>query len=245
MPVFDCQVYIEGGVVHGVNQNAGQARDLLISRGIDSGLAISCRAACVDPLSGNRILGAMLEQTDGLYGAIVMHAQRTDASVQAARELLGRKRFLAAMLTSTTPQEPLPLPLAEELLNGCRRYQKPFLLLTFNAACVYAALELARKYPMHKFVFLGMGGADWQSAIVAGQTASNVLLELSGDMSVAKLPAAVEAVGSHRLLFGSSAPNLDPAAVLGLVDDCGLRPNDRRRILYDNAMKLFGIGDAE
>ncbi len=49
----------------------------------------------------------------------------------------------------------------------CRRYHKPIFLHTPNAACVEVALHVAKTYNMHKFIFLGMGGADWRTAIAA------------------------------------------------------------------------------
>jgi predicted TIM-barrel fold metal-dependent hydrolase len=90
-----------------------------------------------------------------------------------------------------------------------------------------------------------MGGGDWRTGIAAAQQSANVFLEISGALDRAKLPAAIEAVGSHRLLFGSSLPTLDPAAMLGLLEDSNLRPNDTKRILYENADKLFGLADLE
>ena len=46
--------------------------------------------------------------------------------------------------------------------------------------------------------------------------------------------------GSRKILFASGAPHTDPAAVLGMVDEAGLSYDDRTRILYRNADKLFG-----
>ncbi len=204
---------------------------------------MSARAAQVDLLAGNRILKAMIEQTPGLYGCVVTHLNRVDVSLQAVRDLLSSKRFVAVMLTSIDPQAPLHPLVADEILNACRRYQKPIYIPTPNAACVEVGLHLAKTYNYHKFVFLGMGGSEWRTALAAAHQSANIYLEISGALDRTKLPAAIESVGSHRLLFGSSLPNLDPAAMFGLLDDSDVRPNDRRRILFDNADKLFQLGD--
>jgi predicted TIM-barrel fold metal-dependent hydrolase len=245
MPIFDSHVLIEGNPIPGINQNAGQIAQILRPRGIESALVFSTRAAQADPLSGNRILKAMIEQEAGLYAGVTAHLNRVDASLQAIRELMGGKRFLAVLLTSTHPNEPLHPIVADEVLNACRRFQKPIMIKTPNAACVEAALHLAGTYNMHKFVLIGMGGTDWRTGIAAAHQAPNILLETSGVLDRAKVPAAIEVLGTHRVLFGSGMPHLDPAAALGLLEDSDIPAGDRRRILYDNAARLFNLAEIE
>ncbi len=245
MAIFDIHASLEGYVLPGINQNAGQVLQSMQARGIDRTILLASRAAQADPLSGNRILKVMLEQGPGLYGCLVAHLNRVDASLQAIRDLLSNRRFLCILLTSTHPEEPLHPLVADETLNACRRYQKPIFLRTPNAACVEVALHLAKTYSMHKFVFLGMGGADWRTAIASAQQSVNIFLETSGVMDRAKVPAAVEAIGGHRVLFGSGFPHLDAAAALGLLEDSDLSALERRRILHDNAARLFNIEEIE
>lgn len=245
MPVFDTHTYLEGHILPGINQNAAQVAQLLQARGIERGILMAARAAQVDPLSGNRILKAMIDQTPGLYGCVVAHLNRVDASVQSIRDLLGSKKFFGTLLTSMNPEEPLHPLVADEVLNACRRYQKPIFVRTPNADCVDVALHLAKTYNMHKFIFLGMGGSAWRTAIAAAHESVNIFLETSGVMDRVKIPAAAEVIGSHRVLFGSGCPNQDPAAVLGLIQDSDLSETDRRRILHENAAKLFNLDEVE
>ena len=168
-----------------------------------------------------------------------------DASLQAIRDLMSSRRFVAVALISTDPTEPLHPLVADEVLNACRKYQKPVYIPTPNAACVEAGLHLAKTYNMHKFIFLGMGGADWRTGIAAAHQSVNIHLEMSGALDRAKLPAAIEAIGSHRILFGSGLPRLNPVASLGLIEDSGISALDRRRILRDNAIKVFNLDEAE
>lgn len=244
MPFFDVHTYLEGYLLPGINADAGQLAQLLQARGIERALLFSTRAIQADPLSGNRILNAMLEDHPQLFGCLVAHLNRVDASLESIRDLLGSRRFVGVLLTSTDPNEPLHPLIADEILNACRRYQKPIFLPAPNAACVEAALQLATKYNMHKFILLGMGGRDWRAGIAAAQQSVNISLETSGVLDRAKIPAAVEQIGSHRLLFGSGVPRLDPAAALGLIEDSDLSSLDRRRILNDNATKLFRVNEA-
>ena len=244
MPIFDSHIYLEGCALPGVNQNAAQVSQMLGQRGIERAILLSARAARVDPVSGNRILKAMLEQSEGLYGSVTAHLNRVDASLQSIKEMLGTKRFLS--LTLATQEDTAPHPaLAEEILNTCRRYHKPIFIYTPNAACVEAGAALAARFSTLKFVFLGMGGHDWRAAIAAAHSASNVMLETSGPLDRAKIPAAIAGCGAHRLLFGSAMPFLDPAAALGLLEDADLSPADLNRIQQANAMKLFDISAVE
>ena len=245
MHIIDCHVYLEGNLLPGLNQNVGQVSALLHARGIDRAVLLSERAARVDPLTGNRILKASLDQSEGLYGCLVTHVNRVDASIQAIKDMLANKKFVAVLLTGNDPNEPLHPLLADEVLNACRRYQKPVFLHTPNAACVEVALHFAKTYSTHKFVFLGMGGADWRTGIAAAHQAVNIFLETSGVMDRAKIAAAVEAVGPHRVVFGSGLPSLDPAAALGLIKDASIGQNEHRRLLYDNAFRLLNLAEIE
>ena len=244
MPVFDSHIYLEGCALPGVNQNAAQISQMLTQRGIERAILLSARAARVDPISGNRILKAMLEQSEGLYGSVTAHLNRVDASLQSIKEMLSNKRFLSLTLATQEGTAPHPA-LAEEILNTCRRYHKPIFIYTPTAACVEVGVHLAQKFNTLKFVFLGMGGHDWRAAIAAAHSTSNVMLETSGPLDRAKIPAAIEGAGAHRLLFGSAMPYLDPAAALGLLEDADLSPADLRRIQQDNAMKLYDINAIE
>ena len=245
MPIIDCHVYLEGNVLPGINQDAGQLTTLLESRGIDRALIFSSRAAQVDPVTGNRILKATLDQSPHLYGCLIAHLNRVDASIQIVRDMLGSRRFLGVLLVGSDPNEPLHPILADELLNVCRRYHKPVFLHTPNAACLETALHVAKTYNMHKFVFLGMGGADWRTAIAAAHASANIFLETSGALDRAKIPAAIRDVGAHRLLFGSNLPHLDPAAAMGMIKDATSSENERRRIFYDNAYRLFNMAELD
>ena len=245
MPVFDIHASLEGYPIPGINGNAGQVAQMMRARGIERAVLISTRAVQVDPDSGNRILKQMIETEAGMYGCLVAHTNRVDASLAAIKDLLSGRRMVAVFLTSTTPHLPLQPLVADELLNACRRYQKPIYIATPNAACVEMGLQLAKTYTMHKFVFLGMGGRDWRAAIAAAQQSVNIFLETSGPLDRLKIGAAVDVIGGHRVLFGSAMPTLDPAAALGLLHDSDISSVEQRRILHDNAAKLFNLDEIE
>lgn len=245
MSIIDIHACLEGYPIPGISQNSIQIANLMKARGIERVVMLSARASNVDPLSGNRILAAMMQQGPGLFGCLTANLNRIDVSVQSIRDLLGQKRFVGVLLTTPTPREPLNPLVADEILNACRRYQKPIYINTPNAACVHVGLQLAKTYNMHKFIFVGMGGMEWRTAIASAQQSTNIFLETSGPLDRAKIPAAAEAIGAHRLLFGSGFPYLDPAAAIGLIQESELSPNAQANILFENSARLFNLEEIE
>src|SRR5690348_14575698 len=115
MPIFDIHTYLEGYPLPDVNTDAGQLARLLQARDIERAVLFSTRALQADPLSGNRILNAMLDDQPGLYGGLVAHLNRVDASLESIRDLLGSRRFAGILLTGTDPDQPLHPLLADEI----------------------------------------------------------------------------------------------------------------------------------
>jgi predicted TIM-barrel fold metal-dependent hydrolase len=85
-----------------------------------------------------------------------------------------------------------------------------------------------------------MGFADlWTDAVPAALQAENIFLETSL-IDLMNIANAVEKVGAKRILFGSDAPESDLALELQKMDLVTMEPDDRRRIMHDNAMLLWG-----
>lgn len=243
--IFDIHSYFGGGIIPGTNNSAAVIQSAMEARGVEGAILFSAHAQKVDPLVGNRVLARILEQSPKFYGCLVTHINRVDASIAAMREMMTSRKFVGMAITGMHPLEPIEQIVADDIINAYRRYSKPIFVYAYNAAMVHAALEIARAYPMVKVIMLGMGGADWRTAIAAAHSATNLYLETSGPLDRAKLPAAFETIGGHRLLFGSGTPHVDAAAALGLVEDSGLADDARRRLLAGNARRLFGLNNEE
>jgi len=241
VPIFDVHQYLGGSLIPGIAGSADSILSGMKERGIDRAILLSAHARSVDPLAGNRVLRKVIDQGDGLYGCLVTHTNRIEASLTVLREQMNHPKFLAMAITGTNPHEPVDKLIADEIMTAYRRYGKPLVLFTPNGESVHAALEIARAYTIFRVVFLGMGGEDWRVAIAAARSSTNILLETSGSLDRAKIPSAVEALGAHRLIFGSGSPRLDPAAALGLLDNSELSEDPRGRILSLNALRLFNL----
>jgi len=241
LPIFDAHTYLGGSLVPGVAHNAMVIQAAMKARGVDGAVLFSAHARSVEPLAGNRILKAMLNQGPELYGCLVAHVNRVEASITAMRELMPARKFVGMVIAGAQREQPVSRIIADELINAYRRFGKPLFLYAPCGDAVHAALEIAKSYPTLKVVLLGMGGPDWRTAVAAAHAATNIVLETSGTLDRAKLPAAVEAIGAHRLVFGSGSPHVDAAAAIGLVEDASISEEARCRILFENARKLFGL----
>jgi uncharacterized protein len=244
LPIFDVHSYLGGSLIPGANNTAASIASAMQARGIDHAIVMSAHARQVDPLAGNRILKSMIEQSPSLYGCLITHLNRVDSSIAAMRELMSSKKMLGMAIVADDPNEPVHRLVADEAINAYRRYSKPLFLFAHSEPMVEAALDIAKTYSMLKIVMIGMGGHDWGSAIAAAHATTNIVLDTSGALDRAKIPAAVEAIGAHRILFGSGSPHTDAAAALGLLQDVELSQEARNRILYGNAYRLFGFEQA-
>src|SRR5436305_1038367 len=101
MAVVDVHVHLEGYGIPGINQTGGQIRQFMLARGIERCVIMSSRAAQADPFSGNHILKHMVEQQEGLFGCLVAHLNRVDASMQSIRDLLSSRYFVGVALVSS------------------------------------------------------------------------------------------------------------------------------------------------
>ena len=104
-------------------------------------------------------------------------------------------------------------------------------------------LRIARNHPRLAIIIAhaGLGAPSVEAAEIA-QAADNIYVELAS--SFAHLPTVRECVRRlppERLLFGTDAPLLDPAFVLGTYQDALIPEADQPRVYWDNAARLFGI----
>jgi predicted TIM-barrel fold metal-dependent hydrolase len=241
MPIFDLNSTLGGSVIPGVANNAATIKATMQARGVDSAVLMSAHARLINPLAGNRMLKATVDQGEGLYGCLVTHINRVEASVAAMREMMSHKKMVAMAISAPVEDGIVDLLLADELLNAYRRYGKPLFYFAPSGAHVHMGMNIAKAFPMFKVVLIGMGGAEWRTAIAAAETTTNLYLETSGALDRAKLPLAAHSIGTNRLVFGSGSPTVDAAAALGLISDSELTEEARKKILSINAERLFGL----
>jgi predicted TIM-barrel fold metal-dependent hydrolase len=106
-----------------------------------------------------------------------------------------------------------------------------------------ALLEIARAHPKLPIIIAhgGLGTPSREAGRVVAQ-ADNVYVELSSSFAErAAVQDLVQIAGTHRLLFGSDAPLLNPAFVLGSYLDAGIPPDRLEAVYRDNAREVFDL----
>ncbi len=55
----------------------------------------------------------------------------------------------------------------------------------------------------------------------------------------------LDSYGRDKVLFGTDFPVLDFERAMAEIDGLGLKPASRRKLLRDNAMRIYGLGEPQ
>ena len=104
--------------------------------------------------------------------------------------------------------------------------------------------QLGERWPRVRFV-LGHSGGSLKGILASIEVAKrlrNVYLDLTGSqLFYGVLERMVEEVGASRILFGTDLPFIDPRFQLGRVLFARVADRRKRRILGENALRLFRL----
>jgi predicted TIM-barrel fold metal-dependent hydrolase len=136
---------------------------------------------------------------------------------------------------------PTRSPRMERLFDVLADYGRPVKIHNSGEGWEEALLAIARKHPRLPIVIAHAGYHRPQpsAAMVVNET-PNVHIELAS--SKADLRDARDLVGAvepERVLFGSDAPLINPAFVLGLYEDLGLARPALDRVYWHNGERVF------
>lgn len=241
MPIIDIHAEIGTTPLWGVAFTDANLARSMQKYGVQRSIVSSTIGNSCDFRRGNAQIAKILQTNKpNMLGCAVVNINYPEQSQKEMHSYLTDDAFAGIMVSSGVPGKPATLAEAEELLNAYRRFIKPVFLRTPDQASLLAANEIAKVFTGMKFVLLGMGGEDWRMAAVLADRTLNLVLEVSGSFSPDKIQFAVEKIGSHRMVYGSGLPYVDPSAVIGLVEDADISDMDKRNIFENSARRLFG-----
>lgn len=219
--------------------------EALKTRGVGSACLSSFLARRYDPIGGNEtiaeVVNAPNESCDFRGWLTVQPAQHEESSTLMRRFLYSDRFVGAALYPNPATGESVTVAYARALLILVRRYSKALLIETPTAEAMWQAVEIAGFMQGVKIIASGMGGEEWRSAIDYACKPSNLFLDISGSLVPEKLHYAIHAMnGARKLVFASGAPTTDPAAVLAMVEEAGLSPDEKEKIFHANAQRVFG-----
>ena len=105
-------------------------------------------------------------------------------------------------------------------------------------------LRIAREHPKLPIIIAhaGLGFPNLEGARIAAQ-ADNIYAEMSSSFAqLATVREFLRIIPKDKMLFGTDAPLLDPAFVLGTYQDAEIPAAEESAVYWDNAARLFGIG---
>lgn len=208
--------------------------------GVERSIVSSTIGNSCDLMLGNAQVAKVVAANKSMLGCLVVNINYPEQSQQDMHRYLADESFAGMLLSSGSKGRTVTLAEGEELLNAYRRFVKPVFLHVLDMEALLAANEMAKAFTGMKFVLLSMGGDEWRMASVLAERTLNLVLEVSGSFSPDKIKFAVEHIGSHRMVYGSGLPYVDPAAIIGLVADADISDLDKRNIFENSARRLFG-----
>lgn len=232
-------------LTHGWEDTA-RAGETLQARGVRFAFVVSEAARHFDSIAGNEEIEALTRAEPGLRGWFVAHPARAQAAHAQMRQLLYNARWAGcAVYPDPITGRPVTLEDFGEILNAYRRFSKPLYIATPDADAARHAAHIAREMSPMRVILGGMGGGDWRETTDLCVNAPGLFVDISGELAPEKIEYALQALhGARKILFASNAPHTDPAAVIGLLDDLDLSPDDRARILGGSAARLFRLDEA-
>lgn len=208
---------------------------------IDAAVLFSGMAVDADFRIGNKELLEIVKADLRLYACLVVNPVYPDESIEVMRSAMSSSKVVA-MGIFRGASTPYPnIDDCREVINAYRRFTKPIFLHTPSAESVAAAVEIAKEFPGIKFILGSMGGPDWRMTIPHAKQL-NLVLETSGSFDSEKIEMAVNAFGPHRVMYGSSFPLSDVAAMLALIQSSGIGKEAMSRVLDGTARSVLGIG---
>jgi hypothetical protein len=215
---------------------------LLRQFGVGKSLVASSSAALGDLVSGNSIVADEIAKSDFFSGYVVMSPVLLDESLELAQKLLARGDF-SAVLLSPGPQDPaLDSEPPQLLVKSLLRFDKPVYVRLRDTHDLHGLSSLARKFSTQHFVVGEIVSSAWTDACHLARNQTNITLDCGGANAVRdKIKFAVDSVGAHRLVLGSSFPLCHPIHALGMVRDADIPAWAKERILQENARRIFKL----
>jgi predicted TIM-barrel fold metal-dependent hydrolase len=187
-------------------------------------------------VANRRVAGIVSGSRGRLYGFAFVHPLRDAGRVAAlVREAVERFGFRGIKVHRRDGR------ITREICEAARRFRVPVLYDVMGE--VETVELLAGEYPEVQFIIphLGSFADEWRAQVaMIGMLLrhANVHTDTSGVRRFDLLEEAARR-RPRQVLFGSDGPWLHPGLELAKVRLLGLRPNDERRVLGINALRLI------
>ena len=216
--------------------------ELMKRRGISRTIMSSAGAIVYDFVDGNEEMARAIEGHPELLGYVTLNPNYFDASCRELEEYFKKPNFVGAKIHPAYCRRPISSPQNRALVRKIAEYGRPLLIHTYGQGTPAQVLDLAQDCPDLPII-MGHGGADaWREAADVITKAENVYMEFCCSLlETDKVRRSIEIAGADRILFGSDLDLIHPGFVAGSYEEAGLSRDEKEKILYRNAARIFHI----
>ncbi|MEW6749872.1 MAG: amidohydrolase family protein [Candidatus Latescibacterota bacterium] len=198
-----------------------------------------------EPVAANEEAARVVAATPGLWQWVIVHPGQPETFAQA-RRLVGMPRCAGLKIHPEEHRYPITehgaalLSLAAELGAVVLAHSGEALSLPEDY------VPLADQFPQVRLILAHLGNGarpDLQVRAIRAARHGNLYADTSSARSLTPglIEWAVAQVGAERLLFGTDTPLYFAASQRARIDQAELTLAQRRHILRDNAVALFGL----
>jgi predicted TIM-barrel fold metal-dependent hydrolase len=201
-----------------------------------------------DAVAGNREAARVVAQTPGLKQYVVIDPLRLETYAQA-EEMLAQSQCVGIKIHPEEHGYPIREH-ARAIFEFAARHRA--VVLTHSSEQNSLAddfIPWADRFPEVRLILAHIGcghDGDLTHQVRAMQRShhGNVYADTSSARSIVPglIEWAVREVGADRVLFGTDTPLYHTAMQRARIDHADLSDADKRRILRENALRLFGLG---
>jgi uncharacterized protein len=200
-----------------------------------------------DAVAGNRSAARDVAATDGLLQYVVLDPRRAETFEQAA-EMLRTPRCVGIKIHPEEHGYPI-VEHGDALFAFAAEHRA--VVLSHSSEQNSQASDLVRfanAYPEMRLLLAHIG-CGWdgdpthQVRAIQSSTQGNVYADTSSARSITPnlIEWAVSEIGAERVLFGTDTPLYHTSMQRIRIDYAGISEREKRMILRDNAIKLFGL----
>ncbi|MDH7480862.1 MAG: amidohydrolase family protein [Armatimonadota bacterium] len=216
--------------------------DLMRRRGISKVILSSSYAIVYDFVEGNAQMEKAIEGYPELLGYITVNPNYFDASCRELEKYAKKPNFVGAKIHPAYCRISINSPKTKAMVRKIQEFGLPLLIHTYGAGMPSQAEELAQHCP-DRPIIMGHGGADaWREAAEAARRTENLYMEFcSSVLEHNKVRRSIDIAGVDKILFGSDLDLIHPGFIAGIYEEAGLTLEEKEKILYKNATRVFNI----
>jgi predicted TIM-barrel fold metal-dependent hydrolase len=212
--------------------------------GVTAGICSSVTSIFYDLKQGNDEVARLIDQVPRLRGYVVVDPRYLEDSVAELRRFANDDRFIGVKIHAAHAQTPTAAPEMHRLFATVAPFGKPILIHNLGADWPEALVALAQEFPHLPIIAAhtgyGDGPAPTHDAALRLASAANIYIEFcSTYLTTGAIRRGIDAVGVHRVLFGSDFPVISLPYMLTAYEDAALTLDETEQIFYRNIASIF------